>query len=320
MSLPRRLALLKWASRGAGVGDRGRLRQRVPVRGAAHPVPARPRRRRPRDLRRQLQQDALPRPAPGLRHRAARPPGPAGRRARRAPTSIRPCSTRPSWPTSSPRATSRGTCAGCARAYRERLEARDRGGEALLPGRAPAAPGPDRPARGGRPRRRRRRRRVPRGGGSRRRGRAALGLLRPARARRQRRSCSASRAARPDAASRAHGAAWPPRSRRRAGPDRRSPQGAGPPGCLARERGLPSSCHPLPAEVQDALGLADAALDRLRRHDADVRRHAQRLEEPAPDARGERADGALPAGIAAGCPSTCTSSVSRVCSRRTTRR
>ena len=38
MSLARRLALLHWAQRRARLGDRGRLRQRVPLRRPAHPV------------------------------------------------------------------------------------------------------------------------------------------------------------------------------------------------------------------------------------------------------------------------------------------
>ena len=77
MSLPRRLALLSWARARARMDARGRLRQRVPLRRAAHPVPARARRRRPRHLRRQLQQDAVPGAAPGLPDRAARPAGAA---------------------------------------------------------------------------------------------------------------------------------------------------------------------------------------------------------------------------------------------------
>ena len=64
-------------ARGARVGDRGRLRQRVPLRRPARPVPPRPRRRRPRHLRGQLQQDALSGLASRLPHRAAGSPSPA---------------------------------------------------------------------------------------------------------------------------------------------------------------------------------------------------------------------------------------------------
>ena len=151
MSLPRRLALLKWATPRAGVGARGRLRQRVPVRGATDPVPPRARRRRPGDLRRQLQQDPLPGPAPRLRDRAARPPGPAGRRARRGRPA--PARARPDRPDRLHRRRAlRATPAPHAGPVPGAPGGGERRGDALLPGRPPAAPGPDRPPRRGRPR------------------------------------------------------------------------------------------------------------------------------------------------------------------------
>ena len=48
--------------RRPGLGGRGRLRQRVPLRRAAPAVPARPRPGRPRDLRRQLREERCSRP------------------------------------------------------------------------------------------------------------------------------------------------------------------------------------------------------------------------------------------------------------------
>ena len=123
MSLRRRLALLRMGGPRALVDRRGRLRQRVPLSPASDPVPARPRRGRARDLRRQLQQDALPVAAPRVPG-ACRPTSGSGWSwpAARS-TSTRPASSRRCSPTSSAKAISIGTCGGCAAAYRERLEA-----------------------------------------------------------------------------------------------------------------------------------------------------------------------------------------------------
>src|SRR4029450_4194378 len=76
---------LEVGARGAGLGDRGRLRQRVPSWPPPDPVSARPRRGRPRDLRRQLQQDALPGASPRLPRRAVGPPGTGPPPPRRRP-------------------------------------------------------------------------------------------------------------------------------------------------------------------------------------------------------------------------------------------
>ena len=93
MSLPRRLALLSWAraARAWVIEDDYDSEFRYGAR--PDPVPARSRRRRARDLRRQLQQDALSGAAPGLPHRADGPSGAAGRGAGRrgpAPADARP--------------------------------------------------------------------------------------------------------------------------------------------------------------------------------------------------------------------------------------
>ena len=153
MSLPRRLALLEWASARRRVGDRGRLRQRVPLRRAADPVPARPRRRRPRDLRRQLQQDAVPGAAARVRDRAVRPPRRAAGRAPRergAPPRLDQAVLADFMQGGHYDRHLRRVRA----AYRERLEALQHAAEEALRRRAAAAPGENRPARRGRPRRR----------------------------------------------------------------------------------------------------------------------------------------------------------------------
>ena len=53
MSLARRLALLRMGEAQRRLGDRGRLRQRVPLLRPAHRFPPGPRLHRPRDLPRE---------------------------------------------------------------------------------------------------------------------------------------------------------------------------------------------------------------------------------------------------------------------------
>ena len=122
MSLARRLALLDWAARARRVDARGRLRQRVPLRRAARSPRCRASTRDgARDLRRHVQQGAVPVAARSATWSCRPTLVDAVRGARAPPTGhASPSSSRRRSPTSWTRATSRAHIRRMRALYAER--------------------------------------------------------------------------------------------------------------------------------------------------------------------------------------------------------